>query len=64
MNSKIIEFLAEEQQKITELEKDIKVLRLAKDNHLKEGLMSNYEKLLEVATIIDKHGHLEKIAFL
>lgn len=63
MNSKIIEFLAEEQQKITELEKDIKVLKLAKDNHLKEGLMSNYEKLLEVATIIDKHGHLEKIAF-
>lgn len=63
MNSKIIEFLKEEQERITDLEKDIKTLKLVKNNCIEEDSMTDYEKLLEVATIIDKYGHLEKLSF-
>lgn len=63
MNSKIIGFLSDEQEKLTDIKKDINKLKLAKDNYRKEDLMTNYNKLLEVATIIDKYGHLEKLSF-
>lgn len=63
MNNKIIMFLKEEQEKIIELEKDVKILKQAKDSHEKEDLMTNYKKLLQVGSIIDKYGCLQKLSF-